>query len=259
MGPHRRFDWLTLDLSLVKQVKNRLGGSVNDVVLTTVAGALRSFLGQRGVDVAALDFRALVPVNVRPPDQRDALGNRVAAWIVCLPIGEKDPVKRLRRLCASTTDLKQANHAPGTELLASLSEWAGKSILSAAFRLAFLARPFNLVITNVPGPQIPLYLLDAPMQTVYPQVPLFTDQNLGVALFSYNGKLHWGFNADRDQVPDVDAFVSAIQSAFAELCRAAKLTPSGHRTRVLRLAPRPAAQRPHRARSTVTAVSGARA
>jgi WS/DGAT/MGAT family acyltransferase len=248
MGPHRRFDWLTLDLGLVKQVKNRLGGSVNDVVLATVAGAMRSFLGQRGADVDALDFRALVPVNIRPAERRDSLGNHVAAWIVSLPLEEKDPLRRLHRLHASTAELKRANHAPGTELLASLSEWAGQSILSAAIRLAFLARPFNLVITNVPGPQVPLYLLDAPMRAVYPQVPLFTDQNLGIALFSYNGKLHWGFNADRDQVPDVDAFVSAIQSSFAELCRAARIPPSDPRKRVLRLGPRSAASRSQRTR-----------
>jgi WS/DGAT/MGAT family acyltransferase len=249
VGPHRRFDWLTLDLNLVKQVKNRLGGSVNDVVLATVAGAVRTFLAQRGTCVDDLDFRALVPVNVRSSDQQHALGNRVAAWIVSLPVGEKDPLRRLRTLCDSTGELKRSDPGAGTELLASLSEWTGQSILSAAIRLAFLARPFNIVITNVPGPQVPLYLLDSSMVAVFPQVPLFTDQNLGIALFSYNEKLYWGFNADRDQVPDVDAFVDAISAAFADLCRAAKIvTPLSRRRPTLCLAPRSAPPRGPRTR-----------
>lgn len=252
VGPHRRFGWLTMDLNLVKQVKNRLGGSVNDVVLATVAGAMRTFLKERGADVDHLDFRALVPVNVRSSGESNSLGNRVAAWIVALPVGETDPIRRLQLLSDATTSLKQSDSAAGTELLASLSEWAGQSILSAAIRLAFLARPFNLVITNVPGPQMPLYLLDSPMMSVFPQVPLFTDQNLGVALFSYNQKLYWGFNADRDQVPDVDLFVDAISAAFADLCRAAKITaPPARRRPSLRIAPHPAPQRTPRMRPSL--------
>ena len=148
---------------------------------------------------------------MRTNDQRDELGNRVAAWIVSLPVGEKDPARRLRALCASTAELKRADHTAGTELLASLSEWAGQSILSAAIRLAFLARPFNIVITNVPGPQVPLYLLDSPMQAVFPQVPR-SPIRISASLFSYR-KLYWGFNADRDQVPDVDLFVDAVAGA----------------------------------------------
>lgn len=258
VGPHRRFGWLTMDLNLVKQVKNRLGGSVNDVVLATVAGGMRTFLKERGANVDQLDFRALVPVNVRSHDESNALGNRVAAWIVSLPVDETDPVRRLHRLVEATTSLKQSDSAAGTELLASLSEWAGQSILSAAIRLAFLARPFNLVITNVPGPQMPLYLLDAPMLSVFPQVPLFTDQNLGVALFSYNERLYWGFNADRDQVPDVDLFVDAISASFADLCRAAKLTPPPTRRRpALRIAPHPTAHRTPRARPTLAVAPAA--
>jgi WS/DGAT/MGAT family acyltransferase len=237
VGPHRRFDWLELDLRVVKEIKNRLGGSVNDVVLATVTGAVRRFLSRRGTGVDGLDFRALVPVNLRADDERNTLGNRVAAWIVSLPVSESDPGRRLAALYDTTSQLKRSGHHANAELLTGLTEWTGQSVLSAAIRLAFLARPFNLVITNVPGPQLPLYLLDAKMLAVYPQVPLFLNQNLGVALFSYNERLYWGFNADRDQVPDLPAFVDAIRSSFLELCAAAKITTQASRRRpVVRIA-----------------------
>src|SRR5262249_47894102 len=109
------------------------------------------------------------------------------------------------------------------EFISGLSEWTGQSLFSAAIRLAFLARPFNLVITNVPGPQAPLYVLDAEMIAAYPQVPLFANQDLAVALFSYNGYLYWGSAADRDRVPDRRALVDAIESSFVELRDAARL------------------------------------
>ena len=229
IGPHRRFDWLTMDLAAVKEIKNRLGGTVNDVVLATVTGAVRRFLLRRGVNVAGLDFRALVPVSMRRAAERETLGNRVAAWIVRLPIGEPDPRRRLAAVCEATLALKQSNQAAGTEILTAVSEWTGSALVSAAIQLAFLARPFNLVVTNVPGPQFPLYLLGARMLAVYPQVPLFTNQNLGVALFSYAGHLYWGFNADRDRMPDLHDFVHAVQSSFAELQRGARPTWNARR------------------------------
>ena len=217
IGPYRRFDWLAMDLNAVKAVKNALGGTVNDVVLATVAGAVRRFLQGRRVNVDALDFRALVPVSVRRPEERGAMGNRVAAWLADLPVAERNPRLRLATLCKTTAGLKQSQQATGAEVLAGVTGWTGSSILSIALQLAFQARPFNLVVTNVPGPQVPLYLLDAPMRAVYPQVPLFPNQGLGVALFSYAGTLHWGFNADWELLPDLSDFVTAVQDSFSEL------------------------------------------
>jgi hypothetical protein len=214
----------------------------------------------------------LVPVNVRADDERNTLGNRVAAWIVSLPVGEQDPSQRLATLSETTSHLKRSGHHANAELLTGLTEWTGQSVLSAAIRLAFLARPFNLVVTNVPGPQLPLYLLDAKMLAVYPQVPLFLNQNLGVALFSYNERLYWGFNADRDQVPDLPAFVDAVRASFLELCGAAKIVlPAAKRRPPVRIAapcslPRRPAPRPAiastpfmpraKTRSTVRALHG---
>ena len=222
IGPRRRFAWLALDLREVKEVKNRLGGTVNDVVLATVAGALRRFLHQRDPDGTSPDLRALVPVNTRTPAESGAMGNHVAAWLMPLPVGEPRPLDRLARIRTITAALKGANDALGAELVTA----AGSAVLAYGVRLVERLRPFNLVVTNVPGPPLPLYLLGAPLQHVYPLVPLFPNQGLGVAVFSYADTLCWGFNADCHVVPDVQALADAVGTAFRELADAAR-TESG--------------------------------
>jgi len=225
IGPHRRFDWIGFDIAEVKRTKQRLGGTVNDVVLATVAGAVSRFFEQRGVPRARqreLDFRAFCPVSIRAAHERGTLGNRVSSLIASLPIAEPDPRKRLARVRDITRDLKESKHALGAEVLSSVSEWTAPTLAAIAARLAFRNRLSNLVVTNVPGPQIPLYLLGARMLESYPMVPLFEGQGLGVALFSYAGGLYWGFNADWDQMPDLHDFVIAIDDSFRELSEAAQ-------------------------------------
>jgi len=224
IGPHRRFDWLGFDIAEVKRVKDRLGGTVNDVVLATVAGAVSRFLEQRGIPLRRqreLDFRVFCPVSVRSAAERGALGNRVSSIIARLPIAERDPTRRLGAVRTITADLKRSKQALGAEVLSSVSEWTAPTLATLAARLAFANRVSNLVVTNVPGPQIPLYLLGARMLESYPMVPLFESQGLGIALFSYAGGLYWGFNADWDQFPDLHDFVGAIDASFRELCEAA--------------------------------------
>jgi len=237
LGPHRRFDWLTFDLAPVREIKKRLGGTVNDVVLTTVAGALGDFLEQRGVTRArqrGLELRAMVPVSVRPIEARGTTGNQIALWVTPLPIAETDPRRRLAAVAEITTGLKHSKQALGAEVLATVSEWTVPTLLSLASRVAYRNRASNLVVTNVPGPQLPLYLLGARVLETYPMLNLLTRQSLGVALFSYAGRLHWGFIADWDLVPDLHDFVVAIERAFGDLCEAAEL-------------PRPVSQKPHEA------------
>jgi diacylglycerol O-acyltransferase len=220
IGPHRRFDWTGFDLSSVKRVKDRLGGTVNDVVLATVAGAVGAFLRGRGLDpsaLQALDFRAMVPVSVRAAAEHGMLGNRIASWAVKLPIGEADPRRRLAAVRAATEELKRSRLAMGAEVLARVSEWTVPTLLSMAMRLAARARSFNLTVTNVPGPQIPLYLLGAKMLAAYPLGPLFENQALNIALLSYDGNLNWGLNADYDALPDLADLVAAIRASFGEL------------------------------------------
>lgn len=218
-GAHRRFDWAAMDLGTIKRVKDALGGTVNDVVLTTVAGAVRTYLRRRRMPVGTLDFRAFVPVSTRSAEERGTMGNQVAGWIVNLPIGERDALKRFRHVRDTTLRLKRSNHARGLEVLTEIAEWASPSLMGMAIRLASpTTLPFNLVVTNVPGPPIPLYLLGSRLQAVYPMVPLFVNLGLGIALLSNAGTLFWGFNADWDVVPDLTAFVGGLHAAFQELC-----------------------------------------
>jgi len=217
VGPHRRFDWLAMSLEEIKKVKNRLGGTVNDVVLATVAGGLRRFLERRRVNCDLLDFRVMAPVSVRTQDERGALGNRVSGWIVPMPLGERDPRRRIELIRETTSQLKETKQALGAEVLAQVGEWTPSTILSLASRMATRALPFNLVVTNVPGPQVPLYMLGSRMRDNYGFVPLTDGLCLGIVLFSYAGLLCWGFTCEWDLLPDLHDFVLDIEASFQEL------------------------------------------
>jgi WS/DGAT/MGAT family acyltransferase len=217
IGPYRRFDWTRFDLGAVKEVKGRLGGTVNDVVLAVVSGAMRRFLQRRGVDVDALDFRAMLPVNLRREEQSGKLGNRVTSLIARLPVDEKDPARRLARVIETTRGLKRSSTVEGGELLEELSDWTTTALFATVSKLAVRARSYNMVVTNVPGPQFPVHMFGAKMLEIYPLVPLFTNQALGIALFSYDGSLFWGFNADWDAVPDLHDLVEMVQQELETL------------------------------------------
>jgi WS/DGAT/MGAT family acyltransferase len=222
IGPHRRFDWTQLDLDAVKEVKRRLGGTVNDVVLATVAGAMRTFLARRGVAVDDLDFRAQVPVNVRDPRERGKLGNRVATLVARLPVQEPDPRRRYGEVLHTTSELKHSRQVRGGELLEALGDWTAKELLAGIVRVTARGLAFNMTVTNVPGPQVEAYLLEAPMRAIYPVVPLFPSQGAGIALFSYHGTLFWGFHACWDAVPDLHDLVLAVEAEFETLRKLAQ-------------------------------------
>lgn len=223
IGPHRRIEWMEFDLAEVKEVRRRLGGTLNDVVLATVAGALRLYLEERGVAHDGNEFRVVVPVSVRADEERGAggLGNRVSAWIVPLPIWVCDAVERLQAVIATTAQLKDSQQALGAQLITEAAEWTTGNVLNLAARFISQSRLYNLIVTNVPGPQETLYLLDARMEASYPHLPLFENQGLGVALFSYDGKLFWGFGADWGLVPDIAHFRRFIAASFGDLRNAA--------------------------------------
>jgi WS/DGAT/MGAT family acyltransferase len=222
IGPHRRVEWLDMSLDEVKAVRKALGGTVNDVVLATVAGAVRRFVEGRAVDPSALEFRVAAPVSTRSEAERGTLGNRVSMWILDLPIGEADPRRRLGQIAEQTRELKEKRQALGADVLFQVVEWTGTRLLSlAARRLAASKGPYNLMVTNVPGPQIPLYLCGAPLRSVYGFVPLIENTALGIALFSYCGRLCWAFNADYELMPDLADFAAAVAAAFRELEEAA--------------------------------------
>ncbi len=228
LGPHRRYETLRMNLKEIKAVKNQLGGTVNDVVLTILTGACRRYLARRGVHLAEVTrFRALVPANLRTdvsPAATQGLGNRVAFMLPALPIDENDPIKQHKRVCAETRHhKKESNELASTDFLEKLDDGLGLGLVAASFRLAIARRAFSLVATNVPGPPMSLNLFGAKLLGIYPLVPLFKHQALGVAIFSYDGGLYWGLNADWDAIPDLPILVTDIEESFAALKEAAQL------------------------------------
>jgi WS/DGAT/MGAT family acyltransferase len=225
IGPHRRFDWVKLDLEVARGIKQRHGSTLNDVVLAVVAGAVRRFLRHRGEQVEDLTFRAMIPVNVRGATEHGRLGNRVSFMMAPLPIGERDPERRLRQVMETMQALKQSKQRRGGEMLEEVSDRVFSGLFAQVARLGSRTLPYNIVVTNVPGPQFPVYLLGAPLREAYPLVPLFTNQALGIALFTYNGGLFWGFNADWDAMPDLHEFVGAVEKECTALRDVAALAP----------------------------------
>lgn len=228
ISPFRRFDWTSFDLNEVKAVKNALGGTINDVVLATTTGAIRRFLGARDMDVDSMTgFRAFLPVSTRRAGG-GAIGNQVALLLAELPVSERDPTERLNKVIAVTTELKnESNQAAGAELLEDVANLTTKRLILDISRGAIKRRAYNIVVTNIPGPPFPLHMLGAPVKAMFPLVPIPPYQNVGIALFSYNGKLHWGFNADWEGFPDVHEFVEDLAASFEEYKELAAKTTSG--------------------------------
>jgi len=225
VGPHRRLDWTPIPMTEIKKVREAVGGTVNDVVLAVTAGAIRRFLiHTRGMALHDQQLRVMAPVSVRRKDERGDLGNRVSAWTLDLPINEPDPLTRLEIVCKATADLKETKQALGAEVLTQATEWTGSGLLSLSARLVVMGTPFNMVVTNVPGPRVPLFLMEAPLLEIHPHVPLMGNLGLGLALFSYDGTLSWGYCADWDLIPDLHELVLATEASFAELQEAAGVT-----------------------------------
>jgi len=220
IGPHRRFDWRDMPLEDVKRVRRKIGCTINDLVLATVSGAVRTFLESRGEDLEGVDFKIAAPVSIRNPDDPE-MGNRVSQWFVPAPIDEADPLVRVEKIRAATEKLKSSQQALDADLIMNIAEWTPTILLTLASRSASGSAPYNMMVTNVPGPQQDLYLLGAKLQALYSQVPIADSTALGVALVSYAGKLCWGFNADFESVPDLEIFVDAIDASFQEIAAAA--------------------------------------
>ncbi|MDE0885159.1 MAG: wax ester/triacylglycerol synthase family O-acyltransferase [Myxococcota bacterium] len=219
LGPHRRIDWLTLPLADVKTLRSALECSVNDVVLATVTGAIRHYFLHRGVDPKSLDFRISAPVNVRRKSEEGQLGNRVSTWIVPLPLGTSNPLEWVEHIRAETAELKESHQAQAFDMLMSAAEYLPASLLALGARAA--EGPINMIVTNVQGPPFPLYLLGAKLLEMNPIVPLLNGTGLGIALFSYNGRLHIGLNADYELVPDLGILTALLAQSFMTLVDAA--------------------------------------
>ncbi len=227
IGPHRRFAFVRADINELKRIKNEHGGTVNDVVLSVVTGALGNYLRARGHDTSELEMKAMVPVSVRAADEHGALGNRVAAMMAPLPVWCEDPVERLHLTTASMGDLKSSGQAVGAQLLTQMTDFAPPTIAAQAARLTPRQRFFNLVVTNVPGPQIPLYMLGRKMEAIFPMVPLAQRQALCVGIMSYNGQINFGLIGDYDAMADLDSFGLDLEGAIKEISAATPKSKPG--------------------------------
>src|SRR5829696_4444798 len=221
IGPHRRLVWVRQELAHFKRVKQVLGGTVNDVVLAVVAGALQKWLRSRGVRTEGLELRALVPVSIRARDEHHQLGNRLAAMRAPLPVYVEDPVARLNVVRHAMDGLKDSKQALGAEVLAGMQALAPPTVFAQASRLNFSTRLFNLLVTNVPGPQMPLYLLGRELQDLFPVAFLPKNHALAVAIMSYDGGMDFGLLGDYDAMPDIEQLAEMFDASLAELLEAA--------------------------------------
>ncbi len=223
IGAQRRFATADAELDTYRSIRTLHGGSVNDVVLAVVAGAVRTWLLTRGEPVrVSTSVRALVPVSIRSGQERGALGNRVAAYLVDLPVGEPNAVVRLHRISFAMKAHKASGQAVGAEALVGLAGFAPPTLHALGARAAsdLSRRVFNLIVTNVPGPQVPLYAGGARLLAAYPVVPLAHGQAVSIGLTSYDGGVYYGLNADRDGLPVVDVLAQGLVDALDELAEA---------------------------------------
>ena len=222
VGPNRRFAMVEAPVQTFKDIKNALGGTVNDVVLATVAGGLHGLYRSRHLPSRDIKLRAMVPVSVRSEEHDGAMGNRVSSIFVDLPIGLMGSKKRLALIRAETRHLKESNYAVGAEFLMNIGSWAPPTIHAMAARLAARSRVINLVVSNVPGPQIPMYVGGARLLASYPVMPIAENMGLSIAVTSLAGTMAFGITADWDTLPDIEVLAATLEDALTDLRKAAE-------------------------------------
>lgn len=221
VGPNRRFAIAEAPVDDAKMIKNALGGTVNDVILASVAGGLHRFLTNRGIDSAGMTLRAMVPVSTRDPSQRMSLGNRVSNIFVPLPVGPMDPRQRLQAITARTKDLKQSHQAIGASALMNAGTWAPPTLHALGARLMSRGRFINLTVSNVPGPQVPLYLDGARLALTYPFMPLGENAAVSIGITSLSGVMGFGITSDWDTLPDIDVLRDGILASIDDMKKVA--------------------------------------
>jgi WS/DGAT/MGAT family acyltransferase len=224
-GRYRRFEWTRFDLDEVKRIRTAVGGTVNDVLVAATAGAARRYLRRDGVDVADLEsLRTVLPVHTGGAQRRKTSGNRVAMLLADLPLEPSSPSERLKQVVELTSHLKDQSHqSEGVQFVEDIADATVGGLLAELIKFASHMEAFDLILTNIPGPQMPLYMMSARLESVYPVVPLMPRQTLGIALFSYDGSVFWGIQADREAFPDLPRFVADLEASYRALRREANL------------------------------------
>jgi diacylglycerol O-acyltransferase len=213
----RRVVWTTFDLNEVKAVKNRLGGTVNDVVLATISAALRTYLERAGLNPDRIDLRAMLPVNVRRPEEHLHLGNRVSMLVAPLPVRIFDPLERFRQVRAATATLKERGQAARLTRALDLMDLLPAVLQKPLGWLQVQAAPINTVCTNIPGPPVSLYVQGKRLEKLVPMVPLAQGVGLVFAILSYADTLTIGITSDPALVPNSETLCDLLQMGFGEL------------------------------------------
>ncbi|MEE9608005.1 MAG: wax ester/triacylglycerol synthase family O-acyltransferase [Myxococcota bacterium] len=223
IGTQRRMDWCSFDLGELRDLKKRLDGTANDVLLGVVSGALRHLIRERRAPLKGLDVRVIIPVNTRSKPEDEKVGNRVSAWFLSMPLAERNPLRRFEKIRTQTRRLKRTNAQDGIDRFLRFADWSHATRLTFwGVNLVHSVLPYNLIVTNVQGPEFPVYLLGARLREFYPQLPLFKKQGLAVAAMSYAGQLGIGTVGDWDIVPDLSVFARALEDSFDTLRAAAE-------------------------------------
>ena len=219
IGPRRRWGWARADLTEVKQVKNSLGGTVNDVVLAAITGGFRALLTARGEPVDGRTVRTMVPVSMRTAEEHGTMGNQVSAVFADLPVGISNPTERLAAVTSQLSSLKSSGMAIGVDTMLAAADLMPGTLFSLGARLAarLPQRAISTVTTNVPGPQVPMYLLGRRMTELFPYIPLGADIRITIGVASYAGRLTCGVTGDYDAVPDLQVLCDGIETATQEL------------------------------------------
>ncbi len=222
-SPHRRWGWVEADLSVLKAAKNAFGGTVNDVILSAVTGGFRDLLIGRGIDTRPLEIHSMIPVSMRKPGD-DSGGNEVSAMFAVLPVGVADPVERLHAVTRQMNRVKKSGTPLTVDSIIGMADFVPPALFAAAGRVAGRVdlRAFDTVTTNVPGPQVPLFMLGRQLQTLIPFVPLATGVRISTAIASYNGTINFGVTADYDAMRDLPVFLDGISATIDGLAQAVR-------------------------------------
>jgi|CXWL01.1.fsa_nt_gi WS/DGAT/MGAT family acyltransferase len=221
----RSFAWTTTARSEERSVRSRLGGSRDDVALTAATGAVRTYLQRHGADPTSLRVRAMAPMSLRSRAERGLLGNRVSLLIVELPVGQADPARRLASVRDHVVALKESKQVQGVEALEQIDRWTGTLAQSAVMWIATRFHSYNVMITNVPGPPVPLYAVDARLLAIYPLAPIFDGHHISIAAFSYLDTVHWGIQYGGADLAEAQRLADDLRESFDALVAASASAP----------------------------------